>query len=114
MEVIALLLLGTLAGNELAVGAFVHPALSRLPDEQHTAGVQGLARAYGKIAPFWYGATLLSLIILVWRTFQSQNDTFAFIVSAGLMGAALVLTLTLLVPLNNRIAALNLRSLSDT
>lgn len=113
MDILALLLLGTLAGNELAVSAFVHPTLSRLLDEQHAAGAKGLARVYGKVAPFWYAATLLTLIALAWRTPQGQFNKSAFVVSAVLMVTALVLTLTLLVPINNRIANLNLNALSD-
>ena len=112
MDFLALLLLGTLTGNEIAVSAFVHPILSRLPDEQHAAGAQGLASVYGKVAPFWYAATLLTLIVLAWHTPLIQTSKYAFVASAVLMVTALVLTLALLVPINNRIAGLNLHALS--
>lgn len=104
MTVLALLLLGTLTGNELAVSAFVHPALSRLADEHHAASTQGIARVYGKYAPFWYAATLLALLVLVWRTRLTTPESLLFGASAVLMVAALALTLIGLVPINNRIS----------
>ena len=111
MNLLALLLLGTLTGNELAVSAFVHPALSRLPDEQHAASAQGIARVYGKYAPFWYGATLLALLALAWRTRSDEPGKSLFGVSAALMVAVLIFTLVGPVPINNRVSAWNLNDL---
>ena len=111
MNLLALLLLGTLTGNELAVSAFVHPTLSRLSDEQHAASAQGIARVYGKYAPFWYAATLLTLIALAWRTRSDEPEKSLFVVSAALMTAALIFTLVALVPINNRVSAWDLNDL---
>ena len=104
MTVLALLLLGTLTGNELAISAFVHPALSRLRDEYYTASTQGIARVYGRYAPFWYAATLLVLLVLTWRTRLNEAEGLLFGASAVLMVIALALTLIGLVPINNRIS----------
>lgn len=111
MELLALLLLGTLTGNELAVSAFVHPTLSRLPDEQHAASAQGLARVYGKYAPFWYVATLLALIALAWRTPSNEPGKPLFGASAVLMVAVFIFTLVGEVPINNRVSAWDLNNL---
>lgn len=111
MELLALLLLGTLTGNELAVSAFVHPTLSRLPDEQHAASAQGIARVYGKYAPFWYGATLLTLIALAWRTPSNEPGKPFFGASAVLMVAVLIFTLVGPVPINNRVSTWDLNNL---
>ncbi len=111
MKILALLLLGTLAGNELAVGAFVHPALSRLPDAQHAAAAQGLARIYGKVGPFWYAATLLVLIFVAWRTSANGAAKLALIASAALVAISIVFTIVGPVPINNRVAAWNLDDL---
>ena len=111
MNILALLLLGTLTGNELAVGAFVHPALSRLPDAVHAASAQNVARIYGKIGPFWYAATLLGLIFLAWRTPSNNSGKLALIISAALMAVSIIFTVALLVPINNRVAAWSLESL---
>lgn len=111
MELIALLLLGTLTGNELAESAFVHPTLSRLTDEQHAASAQGLARVYGKYAPFWYAATLLALIALAWRTPSNEPGKPLFGASAVLMVAVLIFTLVGPVPINNRVSTWDLNDL---
>ena len=111
MNFLALLLLGTLTGNELAVSAFVHPVLSSLSDEQHAASAQGIARVYGKYAPFWYAATLLTLIALAWRAPSNEPGKFLFGVSVAFMMAVLVFTLVGPVPINNRVSAWNLNDL---
>ena len=56
-----------MVGNEIAVGAFVHPTLWTLSNQTHLQAVQPLARVYGTVMPFWYIATLLSSI---WLTYQ--------------------------------------------
>lgn len=111
MDILALLLLGTLTGNELAVGAFVHPALTRLPDDQHAAGAQSLARSYGKAGPPWYAATLTALTVSAWRKKAGHPGKSALAVSAALMLASLVFTILRLVPINSRVASWDLAML---
>lgn len=111
MNILALLLLGTLTGNELAVSAFVHPVLSRLPDEVHAASTQAIARIYGKYAPFWYAATILTLGVLAWRTGANQPSKAALTASAVLSIAALVFTLIGPVRINTRVSRWNLNAL---
>ncbi len=111
MDIITLVLLGTLTGNELAVGGFVHPALSRLPDEQHAASAQALARIYGKVGPVWYAAALLGLVIAAARTKAKNQGKALRIVSGVIVAASIVLTVTRLVPINNRVAAWDLSDL---
>lgn len=111
MDILALILLGTLTGNELAVGAFVHPALTSLPDELHAAGVQSLARRYGKAGPPWYAATLIALTIAAWRKKAGDPGKPAQAASAALMLASLVFTILRLVPINSRVASWDLAML---
>ncbi len=111
MNVLALLLLGTLTGNELAVGVFVHPALSRLSDDQHAAGAQSLARLYGKVGPFWYSATLLALLAAAWRADKKGAGKPMLSLSALLLLASLALTILRLVPINSDVADWDLSAL---
>jgi hypothetical protein len=110
MQILALLLLGTLTGNELAVSAFVHPAISKLPDAAHAASAQAIARIYGKYAPFWYAATIITLILLALRPSAASNKTM-LVVSAAFSIVALVFSLVGPVPINNRIVGWNLNDL---
>ena len=111
MDVIALILLGTLTGNELAVGGFVHPVLTRLSDEQHAASAQALAKIYGKVGPVWYAATVIGMIVAAIRATPKSSGKILRILSTVIAVAAIVLTVARLVPINNRVAAWELDKL---
>ena len=51
-----------MAGNELAVAAFVHPQLQKLSDHTHAHVASLLAAALGKAMPLWYGLALLLIL----------------------------------------------------
>ena len=111
MDVIALVLLGTLTGNELAVGGFVHPALSRLPDEQYAASTQALARIYGKVGPIWYAAAMIILTVAAARAAPERYGRALRIISGVIAAASIIFTVARLVPINNRVAAWELSEL---
>jgi hypothetical protein len=48
----------TMAGNEFAIAAFVHPQLQRLDTKAHAQAASKLATALGKAMPLWYGLAL--------------------------------------------------------
>jgi uncharacterized membrane protein len=98
----------TMAGNEFAVAAFVHPQISKLGDNVHAQLAAPLATALGKAMPLWYG---LSLVLIVGAAFEHRPITSGpgiFIAAAALLWAiAIAFTITMLVPINNRIARMN-------
>ena len=47
LDVVVIVVAGLLVGNELAIAAFVHPALDRLQDEVHLPVASALARVLG-------------------------------------------------------------------
>jgi hypothetical protein len=98
--IVALVLTGPLVGVELGVAAFTNPLVSRLPDGAYRAVRSGGSRLLGALMPFWYLGTLVALIA---SAVLSRN--VLTIVAVALMGAALLLTVTVLVPINNRIGA---------
>ncbi|HLV02498.1 MAG TPA: hypothetical protein VKZ59_14605 [Acidobacteriota bacterium] len=65
IEVTALVVAGTMVGNEFAVAAFIHPNPSRQNDQTHAHSAQALARTFGRIMPPWYAASLLLNIAVV-------------------------------------------------
>jgi uncharacterized membrane protein len=106
LNVFAILVAGLMVGCELAIAAFIHPTLDRLPDEVHQPTASAIARVLGIMMPFWYGlVTLLTLaeVVLHWR--QSGHVPTWFAASAILWVLAIVFSLTALVPINNRIAS---------
>jgi uncharacterized membrane protein len=99
---------GLMAGNEFAVAAFVHPQLRRLGDSTHAQIAARLAAVLGKAMPLWYG---LALVLILGAAFEHRPLTSGpglFIaLAAGLWAATIVFTVTMLVPINNRIAKMN-------
>ena len=99
IDVVALLLTGPLVGAEIAVAAFTHPVIGRLPDDAFVQARSDAGRVLGKAMPFWYIATLLALIAAAVVAGGAWPATTA----AALMAVVVLITVTLMVPINNRI-----------
>jgi hypothetical protein len=93
-------LTGPLVGVELGVAAFTNPLASKLSDDAYREFRSGGSRLLGAVMPFWYFATL---VVLVAGAVLSRN--VLAIVAVALLGAVMLLTVTVLVPINNRIGA---------
>jgi uncharacterized membrane protein len=106
LNVIATVVAGLMVGSELAIAAFVHPTLDRLPDNVHLPVASALARVLGRFMPFWY-ILVFSLTLaegyIQWR--QSGRLPIRIVTSAILWALAIVYTIAALVPINNRIAS---------
>lgn len=98
--IVALVLLGPLVGVEFGVAAFTNPLVSKLPDDAYRAFRSGGSRLLGALMPFWY---LAAAVVLIASAVLSRS--VLTIVATALMGVVILLTLTVLVPINNRIAA---------
>ena len=106
LEVATLTVAGLLVGNELAIAAFVHPTLSRLPDAVHSTAASALARLLGRAMPFWYALTLVLTAALAFADHHRSGRWPSLIVlSAALWVLSIVYTIAALVPINNKIAA---------
>ncbi len=99
---------GLLAGNEFAVAAFVHPQLRKLGHSAHAQTAAPLAGVLGKAMPLWYG---LALVLILGAAFEhrpvSSGPGLFILLAAVLWAATMVFTITMLVPINNRIAKMN-------
>ena len=104
LSVFAMIAAGLMVGCELAIAAFIHPTLDRLPDEAHQPAASAIARVLGTVMPFWYNLTLLLTLaefVIQWR--QSGLLPIWTATSAALWMLAIVYSLIALVPVNNRI-----------
>ena len=99
---------GTMAGNEFAVAAFIHPQIRKLDNNIHAQIAAPLAGVLGKAMPFWY---VLALVLMLGAAFEHRpvsSGPGLFIISAAALWAVVILfTITMLVPLNNRIAKMD-------
>lgn len=111
IDLIAVLLTAFLTGSELAIGFFVHPVLSKLQDAAHAEAAKPLARLLGKVMPFWYAAALAVVVVSLFTRAVGTWSWWACLSSAVLLALTVPFSLICLVPINNRIAAWDLRAL---
>lgn len=100
IEILAVLITGSMVGVEFAVAAFVHPIFADLPEDAFRTARSEASRLLGRVMPFWYAGSLAALV-LVTAVARSRLTGIADV----LMVAVVVLTVTVLVPINNRIGA---------
>ena len=106
LDVVAIIVAGLMVGSELAIAAFVHPTLDRLPDNVHLPVASALARVQGRFMPFWYILLfLLTLAEVLFQWHQSSRLPIWIATSAILWALASVYSITALGPINNRIAS---------
>jgi uncharacterized membrane protein len=107
-DVITAITTATMAGNEFAVAAFVHPQLKRLGDRRHAHAASLLARILGKRMPLWY---FISLLLMMGALFQhrpiTSGPSLLILLAVVLWAIVIATTIAMLVPINNRIARLN-------
>ena len=106
LNVVAIIFAGLMVGSELAIAAFVHPTLDRLPDGVHLPAASALAHVLGRFMPFWYILVVvltLAEVAILWH--QSGRLPIWIATSSVLWMLAILYTVTALVPINNRIAS---------
>ena len=111
IDLIAVLVTTLLTGNELAIGAFVHPVISKLHDAAHAEAAKPLAHVLGKVMPIWYAGAILTVVVALFTRVAGSWSWWACLTSAVLLAITVPYTLICLVPLNNRVAALDLSCL---
>ena len=106
LDIITITSAGLMAGNELAFSVFVNPALRRLDSGPQAQALSILARSLGRAMPVWYG---LCLALLALESFLRRHQTTvaALLTAAVIWTGAIILSIGVLVPINNRIASLN-------
>ncbi|HEY2083059.1 MAG TPA: DUF1772 domain-containing protein [Verrucomicrobiae bacterium] len=105
LEIVAIVVAGTMTGNEIAVAVFFHPRIGRLEDGVHVRAAQTLASALGAAMPFWYALTfLLSLAATFVAHSAWSRPWWLALGSTVLFALMIVYSLLLPVPINNQIA----------
>jgi uncharacterized membrane protein len=105
LDVITILCTGLMIGNELAVSLFVNPVLWKLEDRVQATALSLFARLLGKAMPFWY---VLCLLLMIAETCLRRHEPALnlLLIAVGLWTAVIFYTISMLVPINNRIAAM--------
>lgn len=104
LAVLAVVIVGTMTGVEFCVTFFVNPILNALPPEASISSRGHGARLLGRVMPFWYIASLI--LVGGWTAFTwGQAPAPAALVSSILLAASVLVSVTLLVPINSRAAS---------
>ncbi|HEY2787438.1 MAG TPA: DUF1772 domain-containing protein [Fimbriiglobus sp.] len=111
IDLISMLVTVLLTGTELAIGVFVHPVLSKLPDAAHAEAAKPLARLLGRVMPFWYATALLLVVVSLLSRASGSSSWWTCLSSAALLAVTVPFSLICLVPINNRVAAWDLNAL---
>jgi len=105
LEIIAIVVAGTMTGNEIAVAVFFHPRISRLNDAVHVRAVLALAIGLGSAMPFWYALTFLLSLATTFFAHPTWNTPRWLALGATALFAAMSIYSVLLpVPINNQVA----------
>jgi uncharacterized membrane protein len=111
LDVAATICIGWMIGTEFAVSVFIGPILEKLGPAKAKA-TSLFAQRLGTAMPFWYGLSLVFLIMEV--VLRRHEHGFGLLASAtAIWVTVIVLTIFLLVPINNRIAKLESESFSE-
>lgn len=101
LAVIAAAVVGLMVGVELAVALVVNRILLGLGPGPCLEGRAHGARMLGRVMPFWYCGSVGVTIALTVATWGSTEAVIT-LVAAALLALSVVLSVTLLVPINNR------------
>ena len=106
LNVVAIVVAGLMVGCELSIAAFIHPTLDTLPEEVHLPAASAIARVMGAAMPFWYALTILLTVVEGAIHWHTTGRLPIWIVASAVLGMLVIAcTITILVPINNRIAS---------
>jgi uncharacterized membrane protein len=106
LDTITITFAGLMVGNELALSAFVNPAIWQLESGPQAQGLSLLARSLGRVMPVWYGLCL-ALVALESFLHRHQAALVPLLTATLIWAGVIVFTIGMLVPINDRIASLN-------
>jgi uncharacterized membrane protein len=98
--------IGLLIGTEFSVAVFINPILHTLDERTQAHAVRLFAQRLGAAMPFWYGASLLLLLIGLILRYAGPGKLPA-IAATVIWIAVVVHALLVLVPINNRMTRLD-------
>ncbi|MCX5200333.1 DUF1772 domain-containing protein [Streptomyces sp. NBC_00237] len=101
LQVVTTVLVGLMVGVEVSVAFVINRILDALPEDSGQLGRAHGGRMLGALMPFWYiGSLVLAAIwaVAAW----GQQGTGLVVTAGGLLILSVVMSILLLVPINNR------------
>src|SRR5690349_15951215 len=101
LQVLTTVVVGVMVGVEFSVAFVVNPILDALPEDSYILGRAHGGRMLGAVMPVWY-ITSLGLVA-AWAVAGRQHQGTGLVVTSGaLLALSVVMSILLLVPINNR------------
>ncbi|MDX2531096.1 DUF1772 domain-containing protein [Streptomyces europaeiscabiei] len=101
LEVVTTVVIGVMVGVEFSVAFVMKPILDALPEDSGQLGHAHGGRMLGAVMPVWYIGSLV--LTAVWAVAGWHHaGTGLVVTAAGLLILTVVMSLLLLVPINNR------------
>lgn len=113
LDILTILCIVSMTGTEFTVSAILNPALDRLDQATWLKTMPVLARAMGRAMPFWYALGLLFIGAEGYLHFDSPARWW-LVVAVLLWIAGIIYSVTMLVPINKRIADADPAAASST
>lgn len=104
LAILTATVVGLMVGVETTVAFVVNPIVVRLPVAPSIEARADGARMLGRAMPFWYFGSLALTVLLAAATWATPAAAVPAVIGAILLAVSVVLSVTLLVPINNRSA----------
>lgn len=101
LTVLALTVTGSMFGVELCVALFLNRIFEEIPDNAGLVGRSEGARLLGAVMPFWYAASIVTTLMVA-VLLHGESASWTGYAAAALFVVSIVMSVTLLVPINNR------------
>lgn len=99
LPIVAVVVVGLMVGVEASVAFVINPIVDRLPENAGLLARSAGGRMLGRLMPFWYIASL----VLTGATALVRDDGAAAAwTAAALLVVSVIMSVALLVPINNR------------
>ncbi|MFF5922132.1 anthrone oxygenase family protein [Streptomyces flavochromogenes] len=101
LQVLTTVVVGLMVGVEFSVAFIMNRILDALPEDSGQLGHAHGGRMLGTLMPFWYIGSLV--LVAVWAVAGRHHHGAGLVVTAaGLLILSVVMSILLLVPINNR------------
>ena len=113
LDIVTILCIGLMIGVELAVWVFIGPILKKLDEKAEAQATRMFGQVLGAVMPFWY---VLSFVLLLAETLilRRQPGMVYLTTASALWMIAILLSVLVLVPINNRIVKMETPALRDS
>ncbi|MFB7328423.1 anthrone oxygenase family protein [Streptomyces sp. NPDC056190] len=101
LEVITTVVVGLMVGVEFSVAFVMNPIFNALPEDSNQLAHSHGGRMLGAVMPFWYIGSLV--LVAVWAVAGwHHHGTGLVVTAAALLIVSVIMSILLLVPINNR------------